>query len=172
MSGPPSRITSLLNHLLPTPAPGRTTSTPKPSHIHQLSPTFFLERAAAIEPLADAVYHVNAAGVEVRRNYAQTADRARSLAYYFKKHGFRRVGILAPNTPAFLEAIYAIPAAGGASVPVNYRLKPEDITYILDFGDVDCVLVDKEFLPLLDDFKAKFPEIPLLVDFVSLSCLI
>ena len=29
------------------------------------------------------------------------------------KHGFNRVGILAPNTPAFLESIYGIAAAGG-----------------------------------------------------------
>lgn len=41
------------------------------------------------------------------------ADRARGLAYYVQKHCYKRVGILAPNTPAFLEAVYGI-AAGGA----------------------------------------------------------
>lgn len=159
MSSPSSRIGSILNHLLP--------SSSKPPHIHQLSPTFFLERAAGIEPNAAAVYHVNAAGVVVQRNYAQTADRARGLAYYLKKHGYRRVGILAPNTPAFLEAIYGIPAAGGVIVPVNYRLKPDDITYILGHAEVDCVLVDEEFIGLLDDFRSKYPRVSLLVDSVS-----
>jgi acyl-CoA synthetase (AMP-forming)/AMP-acid ligase II len=162
MSSPPSRIKSILNHLRPT-----STSSNPPPHIHHLSPTFFLQRAAAIEPTADAVYHVNAAGATVQRNYAQTADRARGLAYYLKKHGFKRVGILAPNTPAFLEAIYGIPAAGGVVVPVNYRLKPDDITYILTYADVECVLVDEEFMHLLDDLKAKHPNIHLLVDLVS-----
>jgi acyl-CoA synthetase (AMP-forming)/AMP-acid ligase II len=159
MASAPSRIKAILNHLIPT-----TGSSDPPPHIHHLSPTFFLPRAASIEPKADAVYHINAANATVRRNYAQTADRARGLAYYFKKHGFKRVGIVAPNTPAFLEAIYAIPAAGGVVVPVNYRLKPDDITYILTYADVDCVLVDDEFVPLLDDLRAKHPNIPLLVD--------
>lgn len=85
-------------------------------HIHQLSPTFFLPRAAAIEPDAIAVYHKTANGKTLRRSYQQTADRARGLAYYLKKHGFKRVGILCTNTPAFLESIYGIGAAGAANV--------------------------------------------------------
>jgi acyl-CoA synthetase (AMP-forming)/AMP-acid ligase II len=32
------------------------------------------------------------------------------------KHGYKRVGILAPNTPAFLEALFGIGAAGGVDV--------------------------------------------------------
>lgn len=162
MSSPSSRIRSILDHLIP--------SSSKPPHVHQLSPTFFLERAAGIEPNAAAVYHVNATGTVIQRNYAQTADRASGLAYYLKKHGYRRVGILAPNTPAFLEAIYGIPAAGGVIVPVNYRLKPDDITYILGHADVDCVLVDDEFIGLLDDFRSKHPRVSLLVDLVGENC--
>ena len=55
-----------------------------------------------------------------------------------KKHGFKRVGILAPNTPAFLEAIFGIAASGGVNVAVNYRLKVEDVTYIFEFAEVSC----------------------------------
>ena len=44
------------------------------------------------------------------------ADRTRGLAYFFKKHGYRRIGILCPNTPAFLESVFAIGAAGGVNV--------------------------------------------------------
>ena len=52
----------------------------------------------------------------LRRTYQETAARVSALAYYLKKHGFQRVGILAPNTPAFLESIYAIAAAGAINV--------------------------------------------------------
>lgn len=52
----------------------------------------------------------------LRRTYLEAADRARGLAYYLKKHGFKRVGILAPNTPAFFESIFGIAAAGAVNV--------------------------------------------------------
>ncbi len=156
MSGPPSRLRSILNHLLP--------AAPPPAHIHHLSPTFFLERAASIEPNADAVVHITANGVSIRRSYQQTADRARGLAYYFKKHGLKRVGILAPNTPAFLESLYGIVAAGGVVVPANYRLKPDDIAYIFEFAEVDSIIVDKEFEELLSAYKSKHSKVPIIVD--------
>jgi non-ribosomal peptide synthetase component E (peptide arylation enzyme) len=139
MSGVKSRLASLVGHL--------TGSTPAPFehrlNNHTLSPTFFLPRAAAIEPdvrghwrsladasavlrsdddqllisiQAEAVYHVTANNKILRRSYSELADRARGLAYYLKKRGFKRVGILSPNTPAFLESIFGIAAAGAINV--------------------------------------------------------
>ncbi|RSL47032.1 hypothetical protein CEP53_010085 [Fusarium sp. AF-6] len=156
MSGPPSRIRSILNHLRPHPAAS-------PS-FHTLSPTTFLERAASIEPDAEAIFHITVNGAVLRRSYAEFADRARGLAYYLLKHGFRRVGILAPNTPAFLESIYGIVAAGAVIVPANYRLKQDDISYIFDFAEVDCIIVDNEFVGLLDAYKEKHKNVPFIVD--------
>jgi len=74
------------------------------------------------------------------------------------------VGILAPNTPAFLEAIFGIGAAGGVIVPVNYRLKKDDITYIFDFAKVDSIIVDAEYLSLIDDFRKSHPDVKIIVD--------
>ncbi|KAF7550205.1 hypothetical protein G7046_g8092 [Stylonectria norvegica] len=156
MSGPPSRIRSILNHLRP--------QSPIPPHVHTLSPTIFLERAAAIEPNAEAIFHVTVNGAILRRSYGEFADRARGLAYYLKKHSYKRVGILAPNTPAFLESIYGIVAAGGVVVPVNYRLKQDDISYIFDFAEVDCIIVDAEYVGLLDSFRKKHANVPLVID--------
>lgn len=65
---------------------------------------------------AIAVYHETRNGKVLRRTYKEVADRARGFAYYLKKHGYRKVGILCTNTPAFLEAIYGIAAAGGVNV--------------------------------------------------------
>jgi acyl-CoA synthetase (AMP-forming)/AMP-acid ligase II len=47
---------------------------------------------------------------------------------------------------------------------VNYRLKPEDISYILQHGDVEVVIVDAEFVPLLDGFRKAKPNIPFIID--------
>lgn len=67
------------------------------------------------------VYHVTSNDQVLRRSYAEFADRARGLAYYLREKGRRRVGVLATNTPAFLESIFGIVAAGGVLVPANYR---------------------------------------------------
>lgn len=155
----------MLGHILPLSA----TADNGPHHFSHLSPTFFLERAASIEPRAEAVYHVTANGKVLRRSYMELADRARGLAYYLRKKGLRRVGLLAPNTPAFLEAVYGIVAAGGVMVPVNIRLKPDDVAYIFDFAEVDSIIVDAEYEGLLDAFRKTHPNVTILVDLVRVS---
>ncbi|KAI0395356.1 AMP-binding domain-containing protein [Xylariaceae sp. FL0594] len=170
MSSATSRLKSLLSHL----GGGSSSTNSKTSspvgvdhthHLHELSPTYFLERAAAIEPDAEAIYHLTANGQVLRRSYAVFAERARGLAYFLRKHGLSRVGVLATNTPAFLESIFGIVASGGVLVPVNYRLKPDDVTYIMDFVEVDSIIVDKEFISLLDDFRTSHPQVRIIVDF-------
>ncbi|KAI6890295.1 acetyl-CoA synthetase-like protein [Hortaea werneckii] len=78
--------------------------------------------------------------------------------------GFKRVGILASNTPAFLESIFGIGAAGAVNVAINYRLKPEDLEYIFEHAEVDSILVDREFVGLLAGFQKRFPRVRLIVD--------
>ncbi|KAB8216578.1 hypothetical protein BDV33DRAFT_152779 [Aspergillus novoparasiticus] len=156
MSGAVSRLSGLLGHFVP--------GAEQRVNFHTLSPTSFLPRAAAIEPEAEAIYHVTANNQVLRRTYAETADRARGLAYYLKKHGFKRVGVLCPNTPAFLESIFGIAAAGAVNVAVNYRLKEDDIAYIFMHSDVEAIIVDQEFLSLLQSYRASKPNIPIIVD--------
>jgi acyl-CoA synthetase (AMP-forming)/AMP-acid ligase II len=74
------------------------------------------------------------------------------------------VGILSTNTPAFLESLFGIAAAGAVSVAVNYRLKTDDISYIFQHSDCDIVIVDFEFEGLLGKYKTERPNVPILVD--------
>ncbi|KAK5125471.1 hypothetical protein LTR85_000580 [Meristemomyces frigidus] len=173
MSSALKRLSSFAAHFAPsssspTVADPPSSSTPNTyehrHHIHQLSPTFFLWRAAQVEPDAIAVYHKTANDVILRRTYAETAERATGLAYYLRKKGYKRVGILCTNTPAFLEAIFGIGAAGAVNVGINYRLKKDDISYIFEHAEVDSIMVDAEFLGLLDDFRAQHPGVALIVD--------
>ncbi|KAL8709160.1 MAG: hypothetical protein Q9220_006040 [cf. Caloplaca sp. 1 TL-2023] len=163
MSGARSRLANLAAQLVPSSARS-TTEFEHHYNTHTLSPTFFLPRAAAIEPEAEAIYHLTSNGKILRRSYQEAADRAKGLAYFLRKRGFRRVGILCPNTPAFLESIFGIAAASAVNVGVNYRLKAEDITYIFEHADVDTIIVDHEFLSLLEKFIEAHPSIPILVD--------
>ncbi|KAI5792401.1 hypothetical protein DFH27DRAFT_568714 [Peziza echinospora] len=126
---------------------------------HELSPTNFLPRAAELEPEAEAIVHTTSNNVLIRRTYASFARRAAGLAWYLKKHGYKRVGFLMPNTPAYLESVYAVGGAGGVQVGINYRLKKDDIHYIFDHAEVDCIIADREFAGLLDGFNDKVKRI-------------
>ncbi|KAL4871738.1 hypothetical protein BDV12DRAFT_163677 [Aspergillus spectabilis] len=170
MSTPKSRLSSLLGHLSqPLDANGTAAPAPVNSYEHNvnshtLSPTFFLPRAAEIEPKAEAVYHITANNQILRRTYLEVADRARGLAYFLRKHGYKKVGILCPNTPAFLESIFGIAAAGGVNVAVNYRLKEDDIAYIFTHSEVDVIIADQEYLPLLSAYRSLKPNVRIIVD--------
>jgi len=77
----------------------------------ELTPLTFLRRSAYIYPEKIAVVHR-----EVRYTYREFEERVNRLAsvllnYGLKKHD--RVAFLSPNTPALLEAHFAVPAVGG-----------------------------------------------------------
>lgn len=127
-----------------------TNDTDKPTHFHDLNPTYFLPRAASVEPNARAIVHKSARGLNVTRTYQQMADRVMYLAYYFKSKGFKRIAILAPNTPAHLETMFAAVAAGGIVEGFNYRLSKKEIHYKISLGLADVVVADKEFAHLIE----------------------
>ncbi|KAL9080140.1 MAG: hypothetical protein Q9157_001046 [Trypethelium eluteriae] len=169
MSSASSRLSKLVSHFVPSSSSPTTAPSSQDEYVHHhnfhtLSPTFFLPRAAQIEPDALAIYHLTSNNRILRRSYQEAANRARGLAYYLKKHGYKRVGILCPNTPAFLESIFGIAAAGAVNVAVNYRLKPEDISYIFAHAEAELIIVDHEFVTLLTAFRERNPHVPLLVD--------
>lgn len=178
MSSAKSRLAKLASHFLPSSASpqvadattppltidGHTRGTLDWFNVHTLSPTFFLPRAAVIEPDAPAIYHRTANDKVIRRNYRDFAERAAGFAYYLKKKGLKRVGILATNTPGFLEAMFGIGGAGAIKVAINYRLKADDINYIFDHAEVDAIVVDAEFAHLLDGFRKDHPSVTIIVD--------
>ncbi|MER5303989.1 AMP-binding protein [Streptomyces lasiicapitis] len=55
-----------------------------------------------------------------------------------------RVAVVSPNSARLLELLYAVPASGRVCVPVNHRLTPEEIAYILRQCDASVVFVDPE----------------------------
>lgn len=81
-----------------------------------------------------------------------------------RKKGYKRIGILCTNTPAFLEAIFGIGAAGAVNIAINYRLKADDIAYIFDHADADSIIVDAEYEHLLNDYRKAHPNVPIIVD--------
>jgi fatty-acyl-CoA synthase len=108
----------------------------------ELNPVDFLRRAVYIYPDKVALVH----GAR-RYSYRQLADRSWRLANGLRSAGLSkgdRVATLLPNSPAMLEAHFAIPAAGGILVAVNTRLASAEIAYILEHSGARHLLLDTE----------------------------
>ena len=87
-----------------------------------------------------------------RYTYRQFEERANRLASHLRALGLRhldRVAIIAPNTPAMLEAHFGVPAAGLTLVPINTRLNADEIGYILEHSGAKVLLLDREFEPVV-----------------------
>ncbi len=117
-----------------------------------LSPVAFLERSALVYPGKVAVRHGRLA-----YTYAELDARCRRLAGALARRGIGRgdtVAILAPNTPAMLEAHYAVPALGAVLNPLNVRLEAATIAACLAHGDAKLLLADAEFAPVVREALA------------------
>ncbi len=85
---------------------------------------------------------------EGRWTYQEFWHRINRLSHGLKHFGIGkddRVAILHPNCHAFLEAYYAIPLIGAISVPINYRLSPREIAFILKDSDSKVLIADSMF---------------------------
>lgn len=87
-------------------------------------------------------------------SYADLHRRTDQLARYLRSKGIEegsRVGILAKNTHAFYETLFACAKVGAVLVTFNWRLSPRELAAILADSEAGLLLVDEEFLPNLPD---------------------
>jgi fatty-acyl-CoA synthase len=118
----------------------------------ELTPLGFLRRSAELFPDRVAIVHG-----ERRTTYADFARRVRALASALHERGVEpgdRVAVLAPNTPALLEASFAIPAAGAVLVALNVRLSAGEVATIVGDAGARVVLADHALCELLKDVDA------------------
>ena len=52
----------------------------------------------------------------------------------------------------------------GCFLAVNYRLSSEDITYIFQHAEVEAIVVDREFISLLNNYRKEKPNVELIID--------
>lgn len=82
-----------------------------------------------------------------RLSYAQVAERAGALAAGLDELGVQpgdRVAVVSHNAARLLELLYAVPAFGRILVPVNFRLRPDEVRYIVEHSGASVLLVDPE----------------------------
>ena len=127
----------------PAGIPSRRGSGPDPANFSPLTPTSFLDRAAAVYPRKAAVIHG-----ERTFTYAELHARTRRLASVLARRGIGSgdtVAVIAPNVPAMLEAHYGVPMAGAVLNTLNYRLDARTIAFILQHANAKLLIADTEF---------------------------
>ena len=104
----------------------------------------WVQRNGRLRPDSPAL----AVGATVFATWAQWAATTRAIAgglavEYALGQG-DRVAIVMRNRPEYLEALFGIWHAGLVAVPVNARLHPDEIAYILRHSGSRLVLTDPE----------------------------
>src|SRR5258708_2557512 len=101
-----------------------------------------------------------------RFTYLQIRERIGRLASALRKAGVvpgDTVGVLDWDSNRFLEAFFAIPMMGAVLQTVNVRLSPEQVAYTIDHAGATTLLVNDEFVELLEGLKAKLPKVKRLI---------
>ncbi|MEM8855760.1 MAG: AMP-binding protein [Pseudomonadota bacterium] len=101
---------------------------------------------------------IGARDLERTMTFATWNSRACALANALCDLGLAkgdRVGVIAFNRLEWVEIYAATAKAGLVAVPVNFRLTPPEVAFILDDADVAAVIVEDVLLPLLSDVPAR-----------------
>ncbi|MBZ9644625.1 AMP-binding protein [Streptomyces sp. PSKA30] len=64
-----------------------------------------------------------------------------------------RVAVVSHNSARLLELLFAVPMSGRICVPVNFRLKAEEIEYVVRQSGASALLVDPEVQDTVADIK-------------------
>ncbi|MCA9579296.1 MAG: AMP-binding protein, partial [Myxococcales bacterium] len=93
---------------------------------------------------------------DVPTTWKQTHERSRAFAAGLGRRGVGfgdRVLMLVLNRTEVIEAVLGINTLGAMAVPVNIRLAPPEIAYIVDDADGDVLIVDEPLIPLVGAVK-------------------
>ncbi len=123
-----------------------------------LSVLDFRDRAAAY--FGDKVGVIDG---DVELTYRSFAERSHRLANALADLGVEtgdRVSFITYNTHHLLEAYYGVLEAGAVLNPVNIRLAPNEIAYILEHAQSRVVFFNADFAPLVEQIAAQLTMRP------------
>ncbi len=95
-----------------------------------------------------------------RYTFAEFGQGVDRLAYGLTKLGFNkgeRLGVLSQNCYEYILLYGAAAKLGGVMLPINWRLTPAEIEYILSDAQPRFLFFGKEYGHLAQEFKKKLP---------------
>jgi len=117
-----------------------------------LSPLSFLDRSLRIYSERTAIEDVESG---VSYDFNRFASRIGSLARSLQSRprNRERVAFLSMNSPALLEAHFAVPLAKKVLVAINYRLTPKEIFYIVRHSGSKSLFYDSRLSKQVEEIR-------------------
>ena len=112
-----------------------------------------LAHGIARAPAQEIVY-----GERLRHTYQTLGQRVQRLASALSALGIApgdTVAVMDWDSHRYLECFFAVPMMGAVLHTVNVRISAEQVLYTINHAQDDVILVNAEFLPLLESIHAK-----------------
>ena len=84
------------------------------------------------------------------------------MATALQRLGVKRgdtVAVMDWDSHRYLECFFAVPMLGAVLHTINVRLSPEQILYTIDHAEDDLLLVNADFLPILDQIRGRIDTV-------------
>jgi fatty-acyl-CoA synthase len=98
----------------------------------------------------------------LRYDYETFFNRVTRLAGMLQKQGVQpgdTVAIMDWDSHRYLECFFAVPMMGAVLHTINIRLSPEQLIYTINHAEDDVILVNAEFLQVLEGVKDQFETV-------------
>lgn len=118
---------------------------------------YLLKRGAFKHPHREAI--VSEVG---RWSYAQWEINANKRAWTLAKLGVNKgdhVATIFLNGNEVLETYLALMKLGAVTVPLNVRLSPKELHYIVDHSDATALILSHEFESVIGEIKGDLPKV-------------
>ena len=128
-----------------------------------MNPAEFLAISSAVVPEREALVSGDGA---VRRRYAEMAQRVDQLTGSLLGMGVRqgsRVAVMSTNSPEVVELYYACAKLGACFVPLNFRAKLNELTYMLNASQASIVFVGSRYLDMLRSISRDLSSAPTII---------
>jgi crotonobetaine/carnitine-CoA ligase len=104
---------------------------------------------------------------EDRVTYEELSQGSNQIANFFiRKLGVikeDKIAVILPNCVDFFYTQFGISKSGAVMVPINVLAKLDLLTHFLNNSDAQIVIVDEQFLPLLESIAEKIPNVKTLI---------
>jgi len=119
--------------------------------------TEFLDLAAMLVPERTAI-----AFEGKRYSYVELKERVNRLADSLSRLGLEkgdRVAILEVNCNEYVEACFATLKAGGIFVPLNFRIRQDELIYLVNKAEPEILFVGSRYVDMVNSVRSQLPSV-------------